>query len=83
MTLDSIVQCISQVNICPFHILQCMSDDATELFVRRYELVGSMVAITDALLEPVKLLLAVFELTLKFHVALSSVLGNAHYFSGG
>jgi hypothetical protein len=55
-----------------------MSDDATELFVHRYELVGSMVAITDALLEPIKLLLTVFELTLKFHVALSSVLGNAH-----
>jgi len=60
-----------------------MSDDATELFVRRSEFVGSMVAITVDLLELLKLLLALQKFTFKFYVALNSALGNARYFSGG
>jgi hypothetical protein len=60
-----------------------MSDDATELFVRRSEFVDSMVAITIDLLELLKLLLALQKFTFKFYVVLSSVFGNARYFSGG
>jgi hypothetical protein len=83
MTLDAIVQCISQANMLSHHILQCMSNDATELVVRRSEFVNFTTALTIDFLKLLKFLVAISNFTFKFNVALSSILSDSFYFSGG